>query len=119
MNQPIGVLNCDVSKSITGPRDLGPVERPVNESMFESAPSLDSLLCAHMRSLDDPEVFPGSINAIITGLALEQPEEITLIQDGGMIPCDAETIVPLENHETLIQDVGWSPISEWGQVTTI
>ncbi|MCP3665005.1 MAG: hypothetical protein GY696_21330, partial [Gammaproteobacteria bacterium] len=90
----IGVLSCDVGKSITGPCVLGPVERPVNESMFESALSLDSL-CARTSNLDDPELFPGSTCTIITDLAVERPEEVTLIQDGGMIPCDAKTIVPL------------------------
>ncbi|MCP3662316.1 MAG: hypothetical protein GY696_07435, partial [Gammaproteobacteria bacterium] len=99
----IGGLSCDV-KSIAGPCVLGPVERPVNESMFESAPSLDSL-CAHMTSLNDPMLFPGSINTIITGSAVEQPDEIILIQDGGMIPCDAKTIVPLEDHGIVVQDV--------------
>ncbi|MCP3667910.1 MAG: hypothetical protein GY696_36385 [Gammaproteobacteria bacterium] len=100
----IGVLSCDVGKSITGPCVLGPVERPVNGSMFESAPSLDSL-CAHMSSLRDPVLFPGSINTIITGSAVEQPDEVTLIQDGGMIPGDAKTIVPLEVHGIVIEDV--------------
>ncbi|MCP3664036.1 MAG: hypothetical protein GY696_16350, partial [Gammaproteobacteria bacterium] len=58
-----------------------------------------------MSSLDDPLVFPGSICTIVTGSAVEQPEEVTLIQDGGMIPCDAKTIVPLEDHGIVIQDV--------------
>ncbi|MCP3661318.1 MAG: hypothetical protein GY696_02305 [Gammaproteobacteria bacterium] len=50
-------------------------------------------------------LFPGSINTIITGSAVEQPDEIIMIQDGGMIPCDAKTIVPLEDHGIVVQDV--------------
>ncbi|MCP3666372.1 MAG: hypothetical protein GY696_28375, partial [Gammaproteobacteria bacterium] len=46
------------------------------------------------------------INTAIADSAVEQPREVTLIQDGGMSPCDAETIdVPVENQEAMIEDV--------------
>ncbi|MCP3667795.1 MAG: hypothetical protein GY696_35785, partial [Gammaproteobacteria bacterium] len=87
------------------PRALGPIQRPVNAPVFEHTPTLD-YLCAEIGNLRDPEFFPGSINTVIADSAVEQPREVTLIQDGGMSPCDAETIdVPVENQEAMIEDV--------------
>ncbi len=87
------------------PRVVDPIERPVSAPVFEHTPTLD-YLCAEIGNLRDPELFPGSINTVFADSAVEQPKEVTLIQDGGMSPCDAETIdVPVENQEAIIEDV--------------
>ncbi|MCP3665472.1 MAG: hypothetical protein GY696_23750, partial [Gammaproteobacteria bacterium] len=84
-------------------RAFGPIQRPVKVPVLEPTPGLD-YLCTQMRNLSDPALFPGSVNAIIAVSAVEQPEEVTMmIQDGGMISCDAETIDA--NQETMVEDV--------------
>ncbi|MCP3665212.1 MAG: hypothetical protein GY696_22395 [Gammaproteobacteria bacterium] len=86
------------------PCAFGPIQRPVKVPVLEHTPNLD-FLCAQMSNLDDPALFLGSRTAVMAGPAEEQPREVALIQDGGMIEHEwLETVVvPLENQETMIQ----------------